>query len=69
MFKLFIALLSFSESLAKKCQFLNDQPCVDRPTNIDMNPVEVKYHLFMISLSKCTGSRNVLSPKMCVPKE
>ena len=23
----------------------------------------------MISLNKCTGSCNVLSPKMCVPKE
>ena len=34
-----------------------------------MNPNELKHHLFMISLNKCTGSCNVLSPKICVPKE
>ena len=40
-----------------------------RPTLIDMNHVELKYYPFMISLNKCTGSCNVLSPKICVPKE
>ena len=40
-----------------------------RPTLIHMNPVELKYYLSMISLSKCTGSCNVLSLKICVPKE
>ena len=40
-----------------------------RPTLIDLNPVELKYYPFMISLNKCTGSCNVLSPKICVPKE
>ena len=40
-----------------------------RPTLIDMNPNELKYYSFMISLNKCTGSCNVLSPKICVPKE
>ena len=34
-----------------------------------MNPVELKYYPFMISLNKWTGSCNVLSPKICVPKE
>ena len=34
-----------------------------RPTIIDMNPVELKYYPFMISLNKCTRSCNVLSPK------
>ena len=34
-----------------------------------MNPVELKYYPFMISLDKCSGSCNVLSPKICVPKE
>ena len=38
-------------------------------TLIDMNPVEFKYYSFMISLNKCTGSCNILSPKICVPKE
>ena len=33
------------------------------------SPVELKYYAFMISLNKCTGSGNVLSPKICVPRE
>ena len=48
---------------------LNDEPCMNRPTFTDLNPVELKYHSFMISLNKCTGSCNVLFPKICVPKE
>ena len=60
-FSLFIVFLSFSESLATKCLFLNDETCMvrDRHTLIDMNPVELKYYLFM----------NVLSQKICVLKE
>ena len=40
-----------------------------RPTAIDLNPVELKYYPCMISLDKCTGSCNVLSPKTQLPKE
>ena len=40
-----------------------------RPTLIDLNPAELKYYPFMISLNKCTGICNVFSPKTCVPKE
>ena len=72
MFSLFIVLLSCSESLARnrtKCMFLNDEKCMVRSTLIDLNPVELKYYPFMISLNKCTGNCNVLSPKICVPKE
>ena len=72
MFSLFIVLLSFVSSLArdrKKCLFLNDEPCMVRPTLIDMNPNELKCYPFVISLSKCAGSCNVLSTKICVPKE
>ena len=39
-----------------------------RPTLIDMNPVELKYFQFMISLNKCTGSCNILSPKILIIK-
>ena len=73
--KVFIVLLRISESLARgwtKCLFLNDEPCMVRPTLIDLNPVELRYYPFMISLDKCTGScliLNVLSSKICVPKE
>ena len=70
--QVFIVLLSFSESLAhnqRKRLFLNDWPCMVRPTLIDMNPVQLKYYPLMISLIKCTGSCNVLSRKVCVTKE
>ena len=55
--------------MATKCLFLSDVACMVRRTNIDLNPVELKYYLFMISLNKCTGSCHVLSPKIYVPKE
>ena len=40
-----------------------------RPTLINLNPVELRYCPFMISLDICTGSSNVLSSNICVPKE
>ena len=40
-----------------------------RPTLIDINLVELKHYPFMISLNKCTGSCNVLPPKVCVSIE
>ena len=64
-----ILLLSFSDSLATKYLLLNNDSCMVRPTHIDMNPVELKYYPFMISVNKCNGVCNVLSPKICVPKE
>ena len=45
-----IVILSFSEPLATKCLFLNDEPCMVRPTLIDMNPFELKYSRFIITL-------------------
>ena len=50
-----IALLSFSGSLATKCMSLNNEPCVIRPNLIDLNPVELNYYSFIISLDKCSG--------------
>ena len=47
MFGLFLVLFSYTESLARdrtKCLFLNDEPCIVRPTLIGMNPVEHKYY-------------------------
>ena len=67
--QVFIVLLSFSESLATKYVSLNDETCMVRPALFDFNPVEVKYYPFMISLDKCNGSCNVLSPKIYVPKK
>ena len=67
----FIVLLSSLAHVADltKCLFLNDESCMVRPTLIDMNPNELKYYPCMISLNKCIGSCNVLSPKICVAKE
>ena len=62
MFSLFIVLLNFSKSLPRdqtKCLFLNDEPCMVRPTLVDMNP-------FTISLNECTGSCKVVSHQKCV---
>ena len=40
-----------------------------RPTMIGINPDELNYYPFMISLNKCTGSCKVLSPKISNPRE
>ena len=64
-----IVLLSFSILLTTECLSLNEEPCMVRPTLIDLNPVELKYYPFMISLDKCSGSCNVLTPKTCVLKQ
>ena len=61
--QVFVVSLSLSESLATKGLSLNDQPCMVRAILIDLNPVELKYYPFMISLDKCSGSCNILSPK------
>ena len=39
--------------------FLNEQPCIVRPTLFDMNLNELKYDLFIINLNKRTVSCNV----------
>ena len=63
----FIVSSSSLERVAEltNCLFLNGEPCMVRPTIIDMNPVELKYYPFMISLNKCSGSCNVISKNMC----
>ena len=74
MFKLikqvFIGLLSFSASLLTKCMSLNNEPCMTRPTLIELDPVKFNYYPFMISLDKCNGSCKTaaddLSGKVCV---
>ena len=59
--QVFIALLSFSRSLATKCVYLNNKLCITRPTFVDLNPVDLNYLApFMIRLDKCNGSCNVV---------
>ena len=67
--QLFIVLMSFGESLATKWVSLNEEPCIIRPTLIDLNRVELKYYPFIISLGKCAGNFNILSSKICVSNE
>ena len=58
--QLFISLLSISKSFSTKCMFLNDNPCMVRPTLINLNPVELRHHPFMIIFNKYTNSCYVL---------
>ena len=75
--QVFIVLLNFNSSFANipkvsdqtKCLSLSDETYTAIPILIDLHPVELKYYPFMINLDKCNGSCNVLSLKICVPKE
>ena len=39
--QVFIGFFSFSRFLATKCMSLNNEPCMIRPTLIDLNPVDL----------------------------
>ena len=58
--KVFIVLLSFSESLATKSVSLNDKTCVAGFTLVNLNPIKLNYYLFIISLDKCNRSCNAV---------
>ena len=70
--QVFIVILSYRESLTcvakvsdrTKCLSLNYEPCIVRPTVTDLNPVELKYYQFLISLDKCRRHCNVFLPKI-----
>ena len=47
----FIGLLSFCEYLANKYMPLNNEDCKTRTPHIDLNPVELNYYQFMVSLT------------------
>ena len=66
MFSLFIVLLRFSSSLARgptKCLFLNDEPCMVRPTVINMcrKDVGVLVHSWSPSTCICESSKYLKS--------
>ena len=70
--QVFIALLSFSWSLATKCVSLSNEPCMIRTTLIDLNPVEFNYYPFMVNLDEYSRSCNAaddLSTKICIPSK
>ena len=56
-FSVLLSSLAYVAGLTKYI-FLNDEPYMSIPI-IDMNPAELKYYIFMISLNKYTGSSNV----------
>ena len=69
--QIFVALLTFSASLATKCMSLNSEPSMIKTTLIDLNPAKLNHYPFMISLDKCNGSYNAvddLSTKIRVPR-
>ena len=57
--QVFVALLSFSGSLATKYVSLSNDPCMVGPALIDLNRVELNYYPFMISLGKCNRSCSI----------
>ena len=55
-----------------KCAILFNQPCLARPRFIDLNPDELCYQPFMVSLDRYSRDRRTfydLSPRLCVPNE
>ena len=51
------------------CVSINNKLCAVRPTGFDLNPEEIHYYLFMVSLDRCHGKSNALddlSSKVCV---
>ena len=54
------------------CMSLNNEPCMIRPTVIDLNPFELNYYQFMIILDKSNESCYAvddLSTKKCVTSQ
>ena len=59
----FIGLLSFSEYLANKFMSLNNEQCKTGTPHIDLNPVQLNYYQFMVSLTlKRLGVNLTLPP-------
>ena len=64
--------LSCCKCSATKCVSLNNEPCMTRPFLFDLNPAELKYFPFKITLIKCNWSCNdvdELSTKICLPNK
>ena len=64
--------LDLGRSLFTKCVSLDNQPCTARPTLIDLNPNELHYYPFMVSLDRCDGNVNTvedLLDRICVPNK
>ena len=65
-------LLGFGGSLTTTCMFLNNQPCTATPTDTDLNPDELHFYSFIVSLDRCDGSCNTADDpfgRICVPNK
>ena len=51
-------MLSFGRSLVKYI-LLNSEPCLAKGTIIGLNPTELRFYPFMVSLDRCSGSCNI----------
>ena len=68
--------LNFGGSLATKCMSLDNEPCIARPTTIDLNLDEHNHglcsHQLMVGLERCVGSCNSIddpSSRIYVPNK
>ena len=64
--------LGFGGSLTAKFVFMNNQLRMVRQTLIDLNPDELHYYPFIISLYSCNWSYNIAEAKfgrICVPNK
>ena len=48
-----VLVLCFWGSLGIKCVSLNNQPSIDRSIFIELNPDELHFYPFMVSLNRC----------------
>ena len=65
-----VLMLCFGKSLMTKCVSLNNQPFIPRLVLIDLNPHDLHYYSFMISLDKCDEIFNTVEDSfdiLCVP--
>ena len=69
---IFTAIISFGRPLISqyiKCVSLNNQPCMTIPTITDLNPNELHYYPFTVSLGRFNGIFNILggpSGRICM---
>ena len=71
-FIVLVLMLDFGGSLAIKCISVNNQPCMIRPMRINLNPDELRYCPFIVSMDRCDGICNIVEKafgKASVPNE
>ena len=62
---LVLMLLGFVGSLVTEYASINNQPCMVRPILTDLNPDELHYYPFIISLDRFDGSCSTVEDSSC----